>query len=503
MPIRKDYFSISPLNDNPLTSSAANQVSGGFSFKESNPIVKFSLPAVEKLLEVNSLVLSGQFLFKQSDTNQGFRNPNFGNIIKNNGADMTLETTVNYSNHGGVHNAIDKVVIQTKKTNTELVNIQNYGAYASLREAYTNNAEGYLWGNVSCRSLANGQHAHQINRRMNIIADTAEQALGTANNKQVGVPFSISLDIDMLNSQNIHLGQAFTNGLLLTLHLSPDSAFIHQRFRDIDITGQTNADIRETMYVLRNLKLEGRYVVPTPQELKAYNANLPLNSQLNLLNDLHADLDNNSYTPQLNAVKGFCNTYLDKDQVNNVKYQQNNFRLPVGFQNVEHKKDNLRFPFTYPLKAIPNWNISNPNGTALNPSNIVHKENTIGDVEMRKHFERALMNGGESMISSANLLRTKENLNQDYKDRTTDGTAAANGVGSNMFPELLGLGVDYTYGLGNTMAYMNRDYSNTVASGINTSNAVLPVDRRDKTELVNTFVKYNANLNLNSLVKTM
>ena len=40
------------------------------------------------------------------------------------------------------------------------------------------------------------------------------------------------------------------------------------------------------------------------------------NSQLNLLNDIHADQDNNTYTPQLNAVKAICNQYLDNDQTN-------------------------------------------------------------------------------------------------------------------------------------------------------------------------------------------
>ena len=81
--------------------------------------------------------------------------------------------------------------------------------------------------------------------------------------------------------------------------------------------------------------------------------------------------------------------------------------------------------------------------------------------------------------------------------------AAANGVGNQLYPELLGLGVDYTYGLGNSMSYINRDYSNTVHSGVNAGSTLLPVDRRNKSELVQTFVKYNAGLNLQTLVKTM
>ena len=76
MPIEKNYFSIAPLNDNPLQSVSTDGITGGFSFKESNPIVKFSLPAVEKLLETNTLVLTGQFIVKDSDTNEGFHNAN-------------------------------------------------------------------------------------------------------------------------------------------------------------------------------------------------------------------------------------------------------------------------------------------------------------------------------------------------------------------------------------------------------------------------------------------
>ena len=517
MPIEKNYFSISPLNDNPLQSAGTNGVEGGFSFKESNPIVKFSLPAIEKLLETTSLVLSGQFFFKDSSTNEPFgRTTNYTNINLDNGANMTAETATNLPNHGGVHNVNDKVVIQTKKTNTELVNIHNYSAYSSLREAYTNNDEDYLWGVAPNRSLALGAHSNHQNRLMNIIADKTKQELKINNNKEIGVHFSIKLDIDMLQSGNIHLGQQYTNGLLLTLHLAPDSAVIHSRFRDSKIASQLGADIRNQMYCLRNLKLEGRYIIPTPQELKAYPPNLMMNSQINLLNDIHADEDNNTYTPQLNSVKAICNLYLDKDQTNNTNYQQNNYRLPVGMKKIEHKKDNLRFPFTFPLKVQPNFESQVELGDgSINDEQMRQYENIMGDIELRKHFERALLGGKEAVKSSATLQRTKESLKADYEDRATNyhgtgsaggGTAAiadTEGVGSQMFPELLGLGVDYTYGVGNSMPYVNRDYSNTVFSGVNAGNTTLPSDRRNKSELVQSFVKYNSVLNLQTLVKTM
>jgi len=518
MPIEKNYFSISPLNDNPLQSSGTNGVAGGFSFKESNPIIKFSLPAIEKLLETRTLVLSGQFIVKQQDTDEGFRDPTYADLENDNGASIAKETACNIPNHGGVHNVIDKVVIQTKKTNTELINIHNYPAYSSLRQAYTNNDEDYLWGVAANRTLAQGNHANEVNRRIQIIADKTAQDLKTNNNREIGVPFSLKLDIDLFQSGNIHLGQAYTNGLMLTLHLAPDSSVLFQRFRDkaTSGTGATTMDLANSMYCLRNLKLEGRYIVPTPQELKAYQAQIPLNSQLNLLNDIHADQDNISYTPQLNSVKAMCNLYLDKDQTNNLAYQQTNFRLPVGFKQVEHKKDNLRFPFTFPLKSQPNYESLVELGSgSLNPTQFLKRENIMGDIEIRKHFERALLGGMEAKRSSANMTRTANNLEMDYRDRTngiyTAGNAAiegaavstANGVGNQLYPELLGLGVDYTYGVGNSLNYINRDYSNTVHSGVNAGSDLLPVDRRNKSELVQTFVKYNAALNLQTLVKTM
>ena len=53
------------------------------------------------------------------------------------------------------------------------------------------------------------------------------------------------------------------------------------------------------------------------------------------------------------------------------------------------------------------------------------------------------------------------------------------------------------------MPYVNRDYSNSVFSGVNEQNTTLPVSRRNKSELVQSFVKFNSVLNLQTLVKTM
>ena len=96
----------------------------------------------------------------------------------------------------------------------------------------------------------------KCNRRIQICADKKAQDLKTNNNKEIGVPFSLKLDIDLFQSGNIHLGQAYTNGLMLTIHLAPDSSVLFQRFRNkaTDATASAAMDLSNTMYVLRNLE---------------------------------------------------------------------------------------------------------------------------------------------------------------------------------------------------------------------------------------------------------
>ena len=104
---------------------------------------------------------------------------------------------------------------------------------------------------------------------------------------------------------------------MITIHLNPDSNVFHSRHRSISVANQANADPTGTSYMLKNVKLEGKLLVPTPQDLKVYNPQLVMNSQTNLMNDLQSSENANTYTPQLQMVSGMVNTFLDDDQQNN------------------------------------------------------------------------------------------------------------------------------------------------------------------------------------------
>ena len=504
MPVSKQYFSITPINNIPVSVSSGggnDTFSNGFRY-QGNPTVKFSIPASERLLEVGVLRLTGQWI--ATDADQSFNDKT--NINDNNGANLTSVACANLSPYGGVHNVLDKVVIQSKKSNTELSNQTNYALFPNLKQGHTHNAADYLQSPLN-RALASGSNGRFVNRRVNITVGGTDLDLtgsGGANNKNVGQHFSIPLETPLLRAGDIHLGQNYANGLMITLHLNTAAAVFGQAFRDIG-AGQASASIANVSYVLKNLRLEGRYVVPLPAELKAYGGVMTIKDRLNLINDIQSSNDSNNYSPNLNMVSNIMSVSLDEDQQNNLTFEQNNFRLPVGLKQNTQSKDNLRFPFDYPVPVVPNYEspLDNPSPgkTSITIANIKRKIALQGDAEVRMIFNKAINGGFESHHSSENLALTNNNLNADYEVR--GAIANTEGVGSQGFPDLLGLGVDYSYGLGNFQQFSGSDYALNTESGVKTQDGNLPASRSDKNEVLQTYVGHLSQLNLQSLVKTM
>lgn len=504
MPIIKKHFSLSPLNDNPVVMSG-NNITGGMSHKDGFPTIKFSVPQQEALLETQTLHLVGQFLVKESDGSifDDAVVQNNDNLM--NGATMTKRTALNIPNWGGIKNVIDKVVIQSKKSLVEVSSAINYSQFEGLVEAYHYNKDDYIHTPLS-RSLASGANADLVNRKvLSAVNHVAVGSIPNAQDRMVGQHFSIKINTDLLNTLPLHLGQDKLGGCLITIHLAPDSAVFHCRHRSRDVAQQPNANFAQGVnYVLKNLKLEGRYVIPTAQENSAYPSQVSLNSRLNLINDVQSSINSSAYTPQLQFVKSMVNLYLDNDQTNNTDKNANNFRHPVGHKANQQAKNGLRFPFDYKTILQPNFQSSFTRNGAIGagditPSVLSVKGSHVGDVEVRKQFERALLGGIEAYHSSATVDLLNDSITEDY-----DSTGAtANGVGNNCKPNCQGIGADFSFGMGGIQNLVNQDYNLTIESGVNTGSALLPASRNNQPLLQQTFVRHQSQLNFSNLVKVI
>lgn len=512
MPITKKHFSLAPLNDNPVNIDAGGNITGGFSHKDGYPTIKWSIPSQNAMLETSTLHLTGQFLIKKDDGTLFNDAPAAGDQTLNVAASTSV-TQIKHSNFGGIKNVIDKVVLQSKKSLVELTSAINYSQYEAMLEAYSNNDEDYKQSPLN-RALSGGRNAEYTQIKTTRALNAAAVANVPSNNdKYVGQFFSIRINTDLMNTLPLHLGDDYLGGILLDIHLQPDSAFFN-RLNRVTAVGQqaTSQDADGVNYVLKNVRLEGRYIIPNAQDLKAYPNQVMLNSRLNLINDVQSSINSNSYTPQLRMVKSFVNTFLDNDQTNNVIKNANNFRRVVGEESVLQAKNGLRFPHDYKVPLVPNRKSDNlcpviPNFVAVvpaySPVNVNLKTTMYGDVEVRKQFERALLGGKEPYHTVCDLELQNESLNQDY-----DGTAAGtSGVKNNMKPNCVGIGSDFTFGIGGVQNFVNQDYNLTIDSGVNSGGADLPVERSGVAVanplLQQTYARHVGQFDLKKLVKSM
>tara|TARA_R110000868_G_scaffold87498_2_gene244725 strand:+ start:10370 stop:11887 length:1518 start_codon:yes stop_codon:yes gene_type:complete len=504
MPIAKVNFSIPPLNDSNTTTNSGTtpaSLTGGFTNTKGNPTVKFSIPAQDRLLNPTQMFLTGQVV--HFDAASGTYSDNDG-LDGVNGAIISKAGNLQIPTWNGLQSLIQKVMIQSKKSPVELMNVNNYGLYNSIRTGNSNNEKDYLCSPLS-RYCAAGANAKVINRHSVLVADATDTGGGTMtnldnfNDEQFGIPFSFRIDTGLMNSGlPLHLGESRLGGLLLTLHLANENGFYCRAFRDV-VTVVNSVD--GSFYRIKNLRLEGRYEIPTPQEASSYPEMIPIQERANLINDVTSSVNATTYTPQLSMVKSFINLFLDQNQENNIQQSQSNFRVPLGLQDYTQNKNSIRTPEDYVLEAVPSLNILAA-GIVYNNSDLALPIYGQGLAEVRNRFQRAVLDGELAGHTSATIKVTSDELEEQY----ATGAAGNVGVGRNAVCDLMGVGLDFSHSMSQTQNFQNQDYTLRLKSGVDTSSAKFPAHRSGATgngfALQNTFVRNLAVFNTQSLVKS-
>ena len=513
MPVSKVYFSIPPLNDQSV-SSAANVFSGGFSNVKGNANIKFALSAQDRLLDTSDLYLTGRILHCTSTgapiTLKAGAATTIAEFNANNGNTLQAYTNQNISNWGGVQNMVKRVFIQSKKTSVSISEHRNYPMFVNTKTAWTNARDDFLVSPLT-RYDAAGTEADFVNRHSSLM-DNQNTAAGagqmpnvpTQNSNEYGKPFSFKLDTALLNNAKpLHLGNGELGGLLINLELNQEGQFYYNRFFEQSQTG-ADLNVDGSFYIVKDLRLTGRLLVPTPQDLADYNPNMLLSDRFNLINDVNSSTNSAKYTPNAAAVRSFVNLYLDSDQENSRLHNGSNFRIPLGLESYTQQKNNVRQPYDYVVEVEPNQlDKTNNAGVAISAQNVVPKVGMVGDSEVREQFQRAVLNGETTSKCSVGLETQEASILAQY-DMTRGATPVADGCGLNCSANAMGIGCDYTFaGLQETSDYRQRDYDQIVVSGVNSGDAVLPGQRSSKAELIQTYVRSVAAFNTQTLVKTV
>ena len=482
MPIGKRHFLIKP----------SNNTTDGFSHSKGNPVIKFSIPAQDLLLETSSLHLTGRIQFRDSAGSLISLAGNNASISDNDGGAIAQPTPVkqNLNNLGGVHNCVDKVVVKSKKSSTELVNDSNYAQYRAVQEAYSYNEDDYKRSPLN-RNLSCGNNCDLLNRRI-----VNQFTNGGTKTERVGQEFSIKLNVPFLGRQPLHLGEDHLGGLMITLYLAPDSNVFFSRNRHLLFNAGVNG-ISNSYYVLKDLRLTGKYIVPDAADLKAYNPDVAFKNRVNLINDVVSSVNSNGYTPQVQFVRSISNQFQRGDAINNYALNSNNFPQVVGLQRTIQSKNGLRFPYEFPVEVKPNCKSSDQTGAEITPGTLNHPALGLGDTEVRIQYTRSLLGKNEAHHASNSLKENNDVTKEEYAI-----SVAGTDTGNNCFVAVTGIGADYQMGVMGTQNYVNQDYALEIVSGVNSGKVNLPTDTRSQTLLEQTFINDLEVINTQSLVKS-
>jgi len=506
MPVQKVYYSIPATNDAQTQIDSNNKLSSGFSFTKGNANIRFSIAAQDRLLDTSDMYLTGQVIHMDSsaDPIQISAATTRAQFNASNGTDMRAYTNLNLGNWAGLETAIKRIFVQSKKSSVEISQNNNYPMYKSVRNGYQNNDQDYLVSPL-IREDAPGKWAKDLGRHATImpVGDHASCAdfanLDNINDPNYGKPFSFKLDTALLNNvQPIHLGNNFMGGVVINIELNNSDGVYHERWAR---EGANLVNVAGSYYLIKNLRLTGRFSVPTPQDLQSYQPQLMLNDRVNLINDVVSSTNSSKYTPNLGMVRSFVNLFLDQDQQNNLKKNQTIFREPCGLREYQQNKNSTRQPEDFVVKVSPNLLTKTvANGAAsVSAADVGDKVLMLGDAEVRNRFQRAVLNGDLAGKTSASLELTNDELGAQYDT----GGGAATGEGDNTQADLLGIGLDYTHHFGNSTNFVNQDYDLIMRSGVQSGDTVLPASRRSQPEVQETYVKNVAVLNSQTLVKSV
>lgn len=510
MPSSQVYFSIPPINEI-STSMNGDALEGGYSVDKGNQFIKFQISAQDRLLDTSDMYLTYQVVNVDS-TGKPIRiraGTTQATYDANQGATMEKLTNLNISNWSGTQNAFKKISIQSLKSAVTIHEDKNYPMLVSAKNAHTFSKTDYIDTPLT-RYMAGGVEAGDLNRH-SVCMSNADNTSGgettnisNINDQQYGHFVSHKLDTGLLNnSVPLHLGNDFLGGLLINLELNNSNGYFYQRYADVG-TGQTNADISGSFYILKNMRLTGRFAVPTPADLQAYQPQMILPDSIELQNTIQSSVNSSKYTPQVASVKSFVNLFLDQDQENNIKENQSNFRPPLGLRSYQQNKQNVRSPQDFVIDVVPNLQDTTsdaPNNTiTYSAVNVTDKVAVQGDAEVRANFQRSILNGRLADKTSASLALSNRQLENEYEQtRATSGVANTEGVLLNVDADCVGVGIDYTNGMGNSSNFFQRDYDLIARSGVASGSTNLPESRRSKAETQETYVRNNSSFNTQSL----
>jgi len=337
---------------------------GSISFKNGNPVIQFIIGEQDRMLIGNSVRFCGKFRA----------------LLKSGSSSVSDVSNLAMSEKLGVYSCIDTLTIKSQRTGQTIESIRHYNRFlASYLPVTTSKEDGIGHLNESALILPN--YAAQQQSVVNIPSSSS-----TMNH------FCMSLPCGLLNGgEPIPLMPEAVGGLLVEIHLSPDSQVFHTS-GDAD-----SASYTDSFYEFNDVTLVAELMEPDPQSVQQMKSQQSGTYEYNSINSYYQTINSANgiinFQLGLSRVLGVFANIVPAAHINNLTfdglatlYPTNSGGSSADIKEIFFTRNGSKFPIDYNINTLQQTDANNK----------------TADSEIYHHFVNAIQKFADNTRTSLN-----------------------------------------------------------------------------------------------------
>ena len=306
------------------------------SFKDGNPVIQFIIGEQDRMLLGQSVRFCGKFR----------------TLLTNASSSTSGTSNLAMSEKLGVYSTIDTLTIKSQRTGQTIESIRHYNRFLSSYLPAINSAEDNMT-HLYDQALILPNYEAQTQSVVNIPSSSS-----TMNH------FCVSLPCGLLNGgEPLRLDGAAVGGVLVELHLSPDSQVFHTS-GDSD-----SASYSDSLYEFSDVSLVAELAEPTPEVLQQMKSNPTGTYEYNSLSSYYQTINSANgiinFQLGLSRVLGVFANIVPAAHINNLKYDglatlypTNNDASTASIKELFFTRNGSKFPIDFNINTAQQENAS-------------------------------------------------------------------------------------------------------------------------------------------------
>ena len=303
---------------------------GQISFKEGNPVIQFVIGEQDRLLMGQTVRFTGKFR----------------TLLTNTSSSTSAVGNLAMSEKLGVYSCIDTLTIKSQRTGQTLESIRHYNRFLSSYLPAVNSQEDNMT-HLYESALILPNYEAQTQSVVNIPSSSSTQN-----------HFCMSLPCGLFNGgEPIPLMQEAVGGLLIEIHLSPDSQVFHTS-EDTD-----SASYSESLYEFTDVSMVAELGEPDAQTLAQLKSQTSSTYEYNSLTSYYQTINSGNgiinFQLGLSRVLGVFSNIIPASHINNLKfdglatlYPTNSDGSSADINELFFTRNGSKFPIDYNITTL-------------------------------------------------------------------------------------------------------------------------------------------------------